>query len=79
MSIVSTMNSHDGSGHVLCVDEVDYLNGTITVSEGNVSYGGDVRLRQTMSLSTFYALNPGYKVYCVPTMELLNMLKEKAS
>ena len=79
MSIVSTMNSHDGSGHVLCVDEVDYLNGTITVSEGNVSYGGDVRLRQTMSLSTFYALNPGYKVYCVPTMELLNMLKEKTS
>ncbi len=79
MSIVSTMNSHDGSGHVLCVDEVDYLNNTITVSEGNVSYGGDVRIRHTMSLSTFYALNPGYKVYCVPTQELYDRLSAQAS
>ena len=74
LGIVSTTNSYDGSGHVLCVDEVDYINGTITISEGNVSASGDVRIRYTMSLGSFYAQNPGYKVYCNPTPELLKML-----
>ncbi len=74
MGIVSIYSSTNPDGHVLCVDEVDYFNNTITVSEGNVSGYGDVRIRQTMSLDTFYYLNPGYKVYVNPTPELINMI-----
>lgn len=70
MGIVSIYSSAQG-GHVLCVDEVDYENNTITISEGNVTGIGDVRIRQTMSIDRFYALNPGYKVYANPTQELI--------
>ena len=73
MSIVSVYNRLE-EGHVLCVDEVDYENGTITISEGNSRGVGDVRIRQTMSLSQFYANNPGKKVYVTPTEELLKMI-----
>ena len=76
MGIVSITNVYGGSGHVLCVDEVDYINNTITVSEGNVSGYGDCRIRQTMSLDTFYYLNPGHKIYVNPTPELINMISE---
>ena len=76
MSIVSIYSSHLPEGHVLCVDEVDYENGTITVSEGNCNGVGDIRIRQTMTLSQFYANNPGYKVYVTPTEELLKMISE---
>ena len=75
MGIVSIYNSYNPDGHVLCVDEVDYFNNTITISEGNAYGCGDVRIRQTMSLSTFYYLNPGYRVYVNPTPELINMIK----
>ena len=75
MGIVSVSNSYNPEGHVLCVDEVDYLNDTITISEGNAYGSGDVRIRHTMSLSQFYALNPGYRVYVNPTPELINMIK----
>ena len=76
MGIVSVYNSYNPDGHVLCVDEVDYINGLITISEGNADGNGDVRIRQTMSLDTFYYLNPGYRVYVNPTPELINSLKE---
>ena len=76
MGIVSIYNSYNPEGHVLCVDEVDYFNDTITISEGNANGNGDVRIRQTMSLSDFYYLNPGYRVYVNPTPELINMLKD---
>ena len=76
MGIVSVSNSYNPEGHVLCVDEVDYLNDTITISEGNAYGSGDVRIRHTMSLSQFYALNPGYRVYVNPTPELINMIKK---
>lgn len=74
MGIVSIRNSYVPEGHVLCVDEVDYFNNTITISEGNVNGYGDVRIRQTMSLDTFYYLNPGRKVYVNPTPELIAMI-----
>ena len=74
MGIVSIYNSYNPDGHVLCVDEVDYFNNTITISEGNVNGYGDVRIRQTMSLDTFYYLNPGYKVYVNPTPELIEKI-----
>ena len=76
MSICSIYRSSLPEGHVLCIDEVDYENGTITVSEGNGNGVGDVRIRQTMTLSQFYANNPGYKVYVTPTEELLKMISE---
>lgn len=76
MSIVSVYMSRE-EGHVLCVDEVDYENGTITISEGNPSGTGDVRIRETMSLDRFYSLNPGYKVYATPTEELLKMISSR--
>ena len=75
MGIVSISNSYNPEGHVLCVDEVDYFNNTITVSEGNAYGVGDVRIRHTMSLDTFYHLNPGYRVYVNPTPELIEMIK----
>lgn len=75
MGIVSIYNSYNPDGHVLCVDEVDYFNNTITISEGNAYGCGDVRIRHTMSLSDFYYLNPGYRVYVNPTPELINMIK----
>ena len=62
-------------GNLSRKDEVDYLNDTITISEGNAYGSGDVRIRHTMSLSQFYALNPGYRVYVNPTPELINMIK----
>ena len=76
MGIVSITNVYNGSGHVLCIDEVDYINNTITVSEGNVSGYGDCRIRQTMSLDTFYYLHPGHKIYVNPTPELINMISK---
>ncbi len=75
MGIVSIYNSYNPDGHVLCVDEVDYFNNTITISEGNANGCGDVRIRQTMSLSDFYYLNPGYRVYVNPTPELIEMIR----
>ena len=77
MSIVSIYSSSLPEGHVLCVDEVDYENGTITISEANCHGVGDIRIRQTMSLSQFYANNRGYKVYVTPTEELLKMISER--
>ena len=75
MGIVSIYNSYNPDGHVLCVDEVDYFNNTITISEGNAYGCGDVRIRHTMSLSEFYYLNPGYRVYVNPTPALIAMIK----
>ena len=74
MGIVSVYSSSNPYGHVLCVDEVDYFNDTITISEGNVYGNGDCRIRQTMSLAEFYALNPGYKVYANPTPAIINKI-----
>ena len=68
---IVSIYSNTYGGHVLCVDDVDYINGTITISEGNVGGNGEVRIRETMSLSRFYALNPGRKVYVNPTYEFL--------
>ncbi len=78
MSIVSIYKSSIPEGHVLCIDEVDYENGTITISEGNANGVGDIRIRQTMSLSQFYANNRGYKVYVTPTEELLKMISDRS-
>ena len=75
LTIVSVYSSLS-EGHVLCIDEVDYENGTITISEGNANGNGDARMREVMSLERFYALNPGYKVYVTPTEELLKMISE---
>ena len=56
-------------------------NSACTVAEHTLDIDAtlDIDIKHHMMSGTFYALNPGYKVYCVPTMELLNMLKEKAS
>ncbi len=77
MGIVSIRNYSLEEGHVLCVDEVDWFNNTITVSEGNARGTGDVRIRVTMTLDEFYAMNPGRKTYVNPTPELIAMLEEK--
>ena len=66
-----------GNPHVLCVDEVDYRNDTITISDGNVMGSGEVRLRVTYSMSEFYRVNPGRYVFVNPTDELLEMLKNR--
>lgn len=76
MSIVSIYSDIE-EGHVVCIDEVDYDNNTITISEGNANGEGSVRIRQTMSLNEFYASNQGYKVYIAPTEELLKMISSK--
>ena len=74
MGIVSISAS---SPHVLCVDEVDQRNDTITISDGNVMGNGEVRLRVTYSMSEFYRVNPGRYVFVNPTEELLEMLKNR--
>lgn len=73
MGIVSISSS---SPHVLCVDEVNYQNSTITISDGNVNGSGDVRIRVTYSLSEFYAVNPGSYIFANPTQVLLEMLRK---
>jgi hypothetical protein len=76
MGIVSIRNSYLPEGHVICIDEVDYFENTITVSEGNVNGCGDIRIRHTMSLDTFYRIYPGRKTYVNPTPELIAMVSE---
>ena len=66
-----------GTPHVLCVDEVDYRNDTITISDGNVMGSGEVRLRVTYTMSEFYRVNPGRYVFVNPAEELLEMLKNR--
>ena len=63
--------------HVLCVDEVDYENGTITISDGNVNGGADVRIRKTYTLQEFYAVNPGYYTFVNPTKEMIDIVKNR--
>lgn len=74
MGIISiSAMSHPG-GHVICVDEVDYINNTITISDGNVRNNGDVRIRKTYTLSEFYRANPGRYTFVNPTTELLDRI-----
>lgn len=63
--------------HVLCVDEVNYETGLITISDGNVDGHGAVRIRQTYTLPEFYAANPGYYTFVNPTAEMLEILKNR--
>ncbi|MBR5755202.1 MAG: hypothetical protein IKX97_05230 [Erysipelotrichaceae bacterium] len=70
MGIISTTYPH-----VICVDEVDYEAGTITVSDGNVNGSGAIRIRQTYTLDEFYASTSGRMTFCNPTEELLETLK----
>ena len=65
------------SPHILCVDEVDYENGTITISDGNVDGGGGVRIRKTYTMQEFYAVNPGYYTFVNPTPQLLHQLRNR--
>lgn len=76
MGIVSVSYPSNEAGHVICVDEVDYLNGMITISDGNITNNGDVRIRQTMTLSRFYSLYPGHYTFVNPTKELLETMKQ---
>jgi len=62
--IVSVSSKNEG--HVMCVDDVDYDNGTITISDGNYDSKGSIRLRYKMSLEEFYDLYPGYYTYVNP-------------
>ena len=74
MGIISISAS---TPHVICVDEVDYRNGTITISDGNVLGNGEVRLRVTYSLEEFHQMYWGRFVYVNPSEELLEMLKNR--
>lgn len=76
MGIISISGMSNSNGHVICVDEVDKINGTITFSDGNVTNSGDVRIRVTMSLNEFYSLNPGRYTFVNPTDELLEMMNK---
>ena len=73
LSILSISGISESSGHVICIDEVDYENNTITFSDGNVTNSGDVRIRITMDIDEFYRENPGRYVFATPTLELLQM------
>ncbi len=53
-------------GHVMCVDAVDYVAGTITFSDGNYDGAGGIRIMNTMSLQQFYNLFPGTYIYANP-------------
>ncbi|MBR4461370.1 MAG: CHAP domain-containing protein [Erysipelotrichaceae bacterium] len=74
MSILSISGISNPYGHVMCIDEVDHVNGTITFSDGNVTNHGDIRIRVTMTIEEFNRKIPGYKIYAVPTEELLELL-----
>ena len=79
MGIISISGISNESGHVICVDEVDYVNNTITFSDGNYRNKGEVRIRVTMTLDQFYRTNPGRYTFVNPTLELLETLKESES
>lgn len=49
--VLSVNNS--GNGHVICIDEVDYDNDTIVITEGAYNNNGDLRIRHKMKLSDF--------------------------
>ena len=76
MGIISISGISNESGHVICVDEVDYVNNTITFSDGNYRNKGEARIRVTMTLDQFYRTNPGRYTFVNPTLELLETLKE---
>ena len=76
MGLVSTKYTYNESGHVLCVDEVDYTNNTITISDGNYDGEGGIRMHVTMSLEQFYS-EMGYQtVFVNPTLELIEKIFE---
>ena len=79
MGIISISGISNESGHVICVDEVDYVNNTITFSDGNYRNKGEARIRVTMTLEQFYRANPGRYTFVNPTLELLETLKENES
>ena len=79
MGIISIKIPHLAEGHVICVDNVDYFKKTITISEGNATGNGDIRIRTTMSFDRFYALYPGQKTYINPTPELIALRSESKS
>lgn len=79
MGLISISGISNESGHIICVDEVDYVNNTITFSDGNYRNKGEVRIRVTMTLEQFYRTNPGRYTFVNPTLELLETLKEDES
>ena len=79
MGIISVSGIANESGHVICVDEVDYVNNTITISDGNYRNNGEARIRVTMTLDQFYRTNPGRYTFVNPTLELLETMKNDES
>ena len=75
MSILSISGISNPYGHVMCIDEVDHQNNTITFSDGNVTNHGDIRIRVTMTIDEFNRKISGSKIYAVPTEELLELLQ----
>ena len=76
MSILSISGMSHPSGHVICIDEVDDKNGTITFSDGNVTNNSDIRIRVTLTMDEFRRQNPGYYVFATPTDELLQLIRD---
>lgn len=77
LSVGSFFGVSDGSGHALCIDEVDLINNTITYSEGNADGNGNVTIRNTVTISQFNAMNPGSHIYAVPTDALLKLIANR--
>ncbi|MBR4420985.1 MAG: CHAP domain-containing protein [Erysipelotrichaceae bacterium] len=75
MSILSINGMRNPYGHVICIDEVDHENNTITFSDGNCTNKGDIRIRVTMTIDEFYRKNPGIYTFAVPTEELLELVQ----
>lgn len=76
MSILSITGMSHPLGHVMCIDEVDEKNGTITFSDGNVTNNSDIRIRVTLTMDEFRRQNPGYYVFATPTEELLQLVRD---
>lgn len=53
-------------GHVMCVDAVNYEDGTITISDANHTSSGGVRIMETMTLADFYTKWKAVYVYANP-------------
>ena len=75
-SILSVTGMSHPLGHVICIDEYDEKNNTITFSDGNVTNNSDIRIRVTMTMEEFYRQNPGNYVFATPTDELLQLLQD---
>jgi len=62
--LVSIRTKHEG--HIICIDDINEEEGTITISDGNYDCKGSIRLRYTMSLDEFYDLYNGTYIYLNP-------------